>query len=158
MPVLVIPLDGRLTSQNVLTGTLDGTAVIPIVSPGNVTSGNSYQVTLNTLSTFFASSATLSPTIITSGPTYASVATDFRILVDLTVSGVLTITMLPSSNYTRPILIKDIKGNVDAINTVTTNFSGGQLADGLSTIVLSNAYAGFVLNPLVAGGFYITAA
>lgn len=157
MVALTVPFDGRLTSQNVLSGPLDGTAVIYIVSPGNVSLGNSYQVTLNTLATFFGSFGV--PTVITVGPTYASAKTDTRILANLTAPGVLTITMLASAQYSQPILIKDIAGNVDNINTLTTVFSGGQLADGQSSIVLQNAYAGFWLNPLPSGnGFYVTAA
>ena len=151
-----VHLDGRLTSQNVLTGVLDSTSVLYIVSPGNAAAGNSYQVSLATLATFFGSFGT--PTIVKTGTTYASIATDTRILMDLTVAAPFTITMLASSSYTQPILIKDITGNVDGTNTLTVNFSGGQLADGESTIVLTNAYAGFWLNPLATGGFYITSA
>lgn len=155
---IAIPLDGRLTSQTELTGALDSTAVMYIVSPGNVSAGNSYFVRLSTLSTFFASSSTSSPTIITSGSSYNSVVSDFRILIDLLPGNAITVLMLPSVNYTRPILIKDIAGTVSGVNTATINFSGGQLADGLSTVVLQNAYAGIVLNPLLAGGFYLTSA
>ena len=156
MPALTIPLDGRLTSQNVLTSPLDSTSVVPIVSPGNATSGNSYQVSLATLATFFGGFS--SPTIIQTGTTYPSVGTDTRILMDLTVPAAFTITILSSASYTQPILIKDIAGNLSAVDTLTTNFSSGQTADGLSTIVLSNPYAGFWLNPLASGGFYLTAA
>lgn len=154
----VIPTDGRLTSQNVLTGTLDSTAVMPIVSPGNVTAGNSYQVSLAILAGFFSSFYFLTPTIITAGATYNSVATDTRILSNLGIAGALGITMLSSANYTQPILIKDIAGNVGAGSILTITFSGGQLADGLSSIQLQNAYAGVWLNPLVSGGFYVTSA
>ncbi len=155
MPALVIPQDGRLTSQNVLTGPLDSSAVMYIVSPGNVAHGSSYQVSLNTLGTFFGSFGT--PTIVLAGP-YASVSTDTRILLDYTVAAPTTLTMLASSSYTQPILIKDINGSLSGVNTTTISFSGGQLADGQATIVLQTAYAGIWLNPLQAGGFYITMA
>lgn len=159
MPALTIPLDGRTTSQNVLTGPLDGTAVIDIVSPGNAALGNSYQVTLNTLATFFGSFGT--PTVVQAGATYNSVVADTRILIDLTVAGALSIVMLSSSSYTQPVLIKDIKGNVDPTHTATITFSGGELADGQTSIPLQTAYAGVWLNPLPASvgtGFYVTAA
>lgn len=158
MVALFVPPDGRLTEQNVLTGTLAGTEVMYIVSPGNSAQGNSYQIQLTTLGFYFASFSTQNPTVVVAGPTYNSVSTDSRILIDLTVAAALTITMLSSSSYGRPILIKDIKGNVDNVNTTTINFSGGQLADGLSSIVMQNAYEGIVLNPSPTGGFYLTAA
>lgn len=159
MPALAIPLDGRITSQNILTGPLDGTAVIYIVSPGNAANGNSYQVSLNTLATFFGSFGT--PIVITAGATYNSVATDTRILIDLTAAGALSIVMLASTSYSQPVLIKDVKGNVDPTHIATITFSGGELADGQASIPLQTAYAGVWLNPLpasVGGGFYITAA
>ena len=156
MASLTVPSDGRLTSQNLLTGPLDSTAVLYIVSPGNAQSGNSFQVSLATLATFFGSFS--NPTIITAGATYPSVNTDTRILINFTVGGALAITMLSSASYTQPILIKDIKGNLSNVNATTITFSGGQLADGQSSIVLQTAYAGIWLNPLAAGGFYVTSA
>lgn len=148
---LFIPSDGRTTSQNVLTSPLDSTSVIDIVSPGNVSTGNSYQVSLATLAGFFGSY--YNPTFVKT--TYSSVATDTRLLVQLNPVNPIAITILPSSSYTQPILVKDTNGTVSAVNTVTIDFSGGQLADGQSSITLQNAYAGIWLNPL-ANGFYIT--
>lgn len=154
MPALSVPLDGRLTSQNILAGPLDASSVMPIVSPGNAAQGNSYQVPLSTLATFFGSFGT--PTLIAT--TYNSVASDTRILVNLSPVNPITVLMLNSSQYTQPILIKDIGGTVTAVNTVTIDFSGGQTADGQTSLTLQNAYAGIWLNPLEAGGFYLTAA
>ena len=151
-----IPADGRLTSQNILAGPLTGTEVMYIVSPGNAAQGQSYQITTAVLATFFGSFSF--PTIIKTGSSYNSVASDTRILMDLTVVTPFTITLLNSSSYTQPILIKDIIGNLSGTNTVTINFSGGQLADGLSSIVLTTPYDGIWLNPLAAGGFYVTQA
>ena len=55
---MAIPPDGRLTSLATLTGTLIGTEVTYIVSPGNVTSGNSFQILLSTLAAFFGLNTT----------------------------------------------------------------------------------------------------
>lgn len=156
MPILFVPTDGRTTSQNILSAPLDSTAVLDIVSPGNASAGNSYQVSLATLAVFFASTFSLNPTIIQT--TYNSVGTDTRILANLSPATSAIITILASSNYSQPILIKDIGGNLSSLVTLTINFSSGQSADGISTIVLQNAYAGFWLNPLASGGFYITGA
>jgi hypothetical protein len=156
--MVATPLDGRITSLSLLTGTLTGTEVMYIVSPGNAQFGNSFQVTINLLAGFFGSFPTLNPTLIKSGASYASVPTDFRILVDLTVAGALAITMLPSAQYTQPILIKDIAGNLSNVNATTITFSSAQTADGATSIVMQTPYEGIWLNPLAAGGFYVTAA
>jgi hypothetical protein len=155
---MAIPQDGRLTSQNILTGTLLGTEVMYIVSPGNAAQGQSYQITTATLAAYFAGFNTSTPTIIKTGSSYPSVSTDTRILMDLTVATPFTITMLASTNYSQPILVKDIAGNLSGTDTLTINFSGGQTADGETSIVLTTPYDGIWLNPLAAGGFYITQA
>ena len=152
--VSFVPSDGRLTSQNVLSGPLTGSEVMYIVSPGNATNGQSYQITTSVLATFFNSFFPLNPTIVNA--TYASVATDTRLLVELSPVSPITITMLSSSSYSQPILIKDVNGTISSVDTVTIDFSGGQTADGLTSITLQTAYAGIWLNPLTSGGFYIT--
>ena len=76
--------------------------------------------------------------------------------MNLTVAAPFTITLLSSTSYSQPILIKDIKGNLSGTNTLTINFSGGQQMDGQSSVVLSSAYQWIWLNPLAAGGFYET--
>jgi hypothetical protein len=156
MPALFVPLDGRTTSQNVLLGPLDPTAVLDIVSPGNATAGNSFQVSLATLATFFGSF--INPTIIKTGTSYASVGTDTRILLELGAASAFTITLLASSSYTQPILVKDVFGTVSESDELTILFSGGQTADGQTSVVLRDAYAGIWLNPLTAGNWYLTAA
>jgi hypothetical protein len=156
MAALITPLDGRLTSQNILTGPLDSTAVLYIVSPGNATAGNSFQVSLSTLGTFFGSF--INPTILTTGASYASVGTDTRILLELSAASAFTITLLASSSYTQPILVKDVFGTVSESDELTILFSNGQTADGQTSVVLRDAYAGIWLNPLTAGNWYLTAA
>jgi hypothetical protein len=156
MVAITTPLDGRLTSQNILTGPLDSTAVLYIVSPGNATAGNSFQVSLATLATFFGSF--INPTILTTGTSYVSVGTDTRILLELGTASAFTITLLASTNYTQPILVKDVFGTVSESDELTILFSNGQTADGQTSVVLRDAYAGIWLNPLTAGNWYLTAA
>jgi hypothetical protein len=153
-----IPSDGRLTSLNSFTGTLVGTELWYMVSPGNAAQGQSFNIITNVMANYFASFPTLNPTFIKIAESYSSQATDTRILVDLTIAGIVTITMLPSVSYIQPVLIKDIAGNLSSVNTTTINFSSGQTADGLTSIVLQVPYSGIWLNPLTAGGFYITQA
>lgn len=151
--MVAVPVDGRLTSQNVLTGPLDGTAVIYIVSPGTETEGNSYQVSLDTLATFFTAASVGSPTFVISGATYNSVATDTRILVNKTVGSATSVVLLASASYSFPVLVKDLKGDADS-NPITITFSGGQTMDGLASVIISNPYGYFWFNPLTAGGWY----
>ena len=54
-----VPLDGRITSLQSLPLALTGGEVLEIVSPGNATSGNNYQVLLSVLAAFFSTSTGL---------------------------------------------------------------------------------------------------
>ena len=151
--MVAIPADGRLTSQNVLSSLTDGTAVMYIVSPGSAALGNSYQISIDTLAAYFNAQAAGIPTFVTSGSVYSSVATDTRILVNKTVGSATSVILLPSAEYSRPVLVKDLKGDAD-VNPITVTFSSGQLIDGLSQIVIENPYGYFWFNPLEAGGWY----
>jgi hypothetical protein len=156
-----IPLDGRLPSQNPFPGTVfsfTGTEMLYIVSPGNNTQGQSYNITTGLLAQYFSAFPSLNPTFIKTAEAYNSQATDTRILLQLSPAGVVTITMLASASYAQPILIKDVAGNLSNTNTTTISFSSGQSADGLTSIVMQTPYEGIWLNPLSTGGFYITQA
>lgn len=144
---------GQMTDLPEFDGPFDGTELFELVAPGNVEEGINYSVNLAQLAAYIIAPT---PTFVTSGPTYASVATDVRILVDLAVAGPLTITLLGSGAYLQPILVKDIGGTCDGTNTITVVFTGGETMDGLTTVVLSNPYAWFWFNPLEAGNFYET--
>lgn len=144
---------GQMTDLPALTAALDGTELMELVAPGNASDGVNYSITTARLAGFVVAPV---PTIIQSGSAYNSVASDVRILIDLAVAGPITITLLNSSRYLQPILVKDIAGNVDGTNPITVVFSNGQTVDGLSTVVLSNPYAWFWFNPLAAGNFYET--
>lgn len=149
-----IPLDGRITSLSVLTGSsLTGGEVMYIVSPGNAQFGNSYQITTQTLGLYFNSVLAGTPTFITSGSTYNSIGTDLRILVNKTVGAPTSVVLASSQSYQFPVLVKDLKGDAGT-NPITVTFSGGQLIDGLSEVVINNPYGYFWFNPLAAGGWY----
>jgi len=145
---------GQMTDLPAYPGTFDLTALLEIVSPGNAANGVNYAITPPQLAALIFGSQ--SPTIITAGTSYVSVATDSRILSKLTVAAPFTLTMLASSSYTQPILIKDIAGNWSGTNTFTINFSAGQKMDGQSSLVFSSPYSWITLNPLASGGFYET--
>jgi hypothetical protein len=64
-----IPLDGRITSLQSLPLALTGDEVIEIVSPGNATNGNNYQVLLSVLAAFFSTNVGLQAYTVTTLPT-----------------------------------------------------------------------------------------
>lgn len=132
---------------------LDLTALMEIVSPGNVEEGINYGITLAQLS-LLLSHAAFTPTIILSGATYDSVATDTRILVNKTVGSATTINLLSGDLYFQPILIKDLKGDAD-VNPITITFPGTY--DGIASPLTINTKYGWIwFNPLDAGNFYAT--
>lgn len=158
MPALFIPSDGRLTSQNSLTGTLTGGEVMYIVSPGNPGQGISYQVTTNVLATFFSAYPFLNTEIITAGSTYNVAPTDTRILVNKTLSSPTSIIFPAVSSMVYPfsIVVKDMKGDAD-VNPITITFSSGQLCDGLASITLDTSYQWVTINPVPNGNsWYMT--
>lgn len=153
MAGLFVPQDGRLTSQNPFTGSLTGDALFYVVSPGNATSGNSFAITAQQMASYFNSILAGNPTFVTSGSVYDSVGTDLRILVNKTVGSATSIVLASSTAYTFPVLVKDLKGD-SGTNPITVTFSGGQLLDGLSQVVINNPYGYFWFNPLASGGWY----
>jgi len=152
-----VPQDGRLTSLNPYPGSgtaLTGGEAMYIVSPGNQQSGQSFQITTLQLATYFTLIFSGNPTFVTSGSVYDSVATDLRILVDLTVPASLSVLLLPSQNYSFPVLVKDLKGTASISHPITVTFSAGQTMDGLSSVVIDNPFGYFWFNPLASGGWY----
>lgn len=128
-----------------------------------VQGGTTKRVLLSTIAAQIAPSGGAT-VVVTSGATIGSPfnvpAGISRVLFNKTIGASSYALMALSSTYTSSasILIKDIKG--DAVtDPITINFTGGELADGQSQIVLSTAYAGILLTPYpLGGGFYITAA
>ena len=154
---LAVPLDGRLTSQNVLAAPLDSSAVMYIVSPGTAAAGNSYQVSLTTLAAFFAAFPELNTELITAGATlaspYAVETTDTIILFKKTLASAsyATCPLASTMMYKQTVLFKDAKGDAD-VNPITINFSGGELCDGLSNLTIGNPYGWVRATPLPSGG------
>jgi len=163
MASLQIPLDGRLTSQNILSGPLNGQEVMYIVSPGTAAAGNSYQVTTDVLAAFFTAYQFLNTEIITAGATvispYLVQTTDTRILFNKTLSSpsYATFPLAASMQYDQPVLIKDYKGDA-ATNNITISFTNGELCDGLSQVIINDAYGWVTVNPYPSGGggWYLT--
>lgn len=154
------PADGRITSLQTLTGTLAGTEVMYIVSPGNAQLGSSYQITLNALGAFFNAYLVNNRVVVGDAATYNVQISDTGVLVNNTLGAPISIVFPLSSTMTYPlgVLVKCLTGD-EATNPITISFTGGELCDGLSTIALSNPYAWTTINPLpteLGGGWYMT--
>ena len=124
---------GQMTDLPVYAGGLDLTALFEIVSPGNPSFAVNYRITLSQLAIIIGQAMSQQPTIVTSN-SYASVSSDTRILVELAVPATCTIIMLSSSSYSQPILVKDAFGTAAIATPINISFSGGQTADGLTTV------------------------
>jgi hypothetical protein len=145
-----IPVDGRLTSLQVLPIALAGGEIMEIVSPGNANLGNNYQVTTESLAAFFAAFPFLETTLVTSGSVYNMLGTDTRIVVDKTIGSPTSIVVPLASSmaYPFPVMIKDGKGDAgNGTNIITITFTGGQLCDGQPSLVIDNAYGWVTINP-----------
>ena len=157
-----VPLDGRLTSLTVLNLPLGGSEVMEIVSPGTAAAGNNYQVTTAVLAAFMAAFPVLNREYIISGATLASPyqveTTDTQVIFNKTIASASYATLPLSGSMAYPfgILFKDLKGDANT-NNITINFSGGQLCDGQSSIVIRNAYGWVTIYPSPAGnGWFLT--
>lgn len=157
MPALFVPVDGRITSQNVLPAPLNGAEVMEIVSPGNAALGNTYQVTTDVLAAFFASFPFLNTELITAGATvgspYAVLTTDTRVLFRK-ILGSASYAVLPTAAtmlYPVGVFFKDLKGDAET-NPITISFTGGELCDGLTDVQIVTNYGWVTINPVPGGG------
>ena len=148
-----VPLDGRITSLEVLNLALSGGEVMEIVSPGTAALGNNYQVTTAVLAAFYAAFPFLETTLVTAGSTYNMLTTDTRIVVDKTIGSPTSIVapLASAMAYPFPVIIKDGKGDAGT-NNITITFTGGQKIDGQSSIVIDNAYGWVTINPFPVTG------
>ena len=156
MAALVVPLDGRLTSQNILSGPISS-GVMWIVSPGNAAAGNTYQVTIQTLGAYFGAFPVLNTEIITAGATsispYNVETTDTRILFNKTLASAsyAVLPLAATMAYPYGITFKDLKGNAST-NNITISFTSGELCDGLSTVQITTDYGWVTIFPVPGGG------
>lgn len=152
-----VPSDGRMTSFLAVPASLVGDELMWLVQPGNANAGILYKVTLGVLAPFFAAFPVLNTELITAGATIGSpynvATTDTRILFNKTLASAsyATCPLASSMAYPFGILFKDLKGDA-ATHNITVNFTGGELCDGQSTIVIDNAYGWVTVNPTPGGG------
>lgn len=163
MPSLFVPKDGRITSQNVLSGPLAGSEVMEIVSPGNEANGNTYQIQLSVIAAYIVSIISSGSTVtITSGATLASpydiTTNDTAVLLNKTVSSdsYLVAPLAASMTFQAPLLVKDLKGNADSF-PITISFTGGELCDGLSEVIIDSSYGWTRIVPVPGGGAWYQA-
>lgn len=84
------------------------------------------------------------------------------VVVQTNQSGAIALTVPSSvswatenSRYGVPLTIMDISGNAST-NNVTINFSGGQTASGLTSLVINSNYGVFRLTPKSGGGWIVS--
>lgn len=157
-PTPAIPLDGRVTSLTSLTE-IFGNETLSIVAPNSAALGNSYQVTTAVMALYFAAFPSLNTTIIIAGATllspYAIADTVSRLLFNKTI-GSASYAVAPLAAdllFQGPMLIKDLKGDANT-NNITITFTGGELCDGQSTLIIDNNYGWVTINPIPDGGGY----
>lgn len=144
---------GQMTDLPSYPGGFDATALIELVSPGNVEEGINYAATLAQIASIIGPLYIYpAPTIITSGASYNSVASDNRILVNKTIGSATSIVLLGGASYLQPVLVKDLKLDADT-HPITVTFASGTM-DGLSSVVINNPGGYFWFNPLANGNFY----
>jgi hypothetical protein len=152
-----VPPDGRITSLSSLAAPLSGSEVMEIVSPGNASTGNNYQVTTAVIAAFCASFPALNTEVIKAGATLASpymvAATDTVILFNKTLASASYATCPAASSmlYGQDILFKDIKGDAYT-NNITIQFSGSEKCDGLTTLAIDTNYGFVRVTPIPGGG------
>jgi len=93
--------------------------------------------------------------IVTAAGAVTVTSSDSRILINKTVGAATSVVMPSSVAIVQSILVKDLKGDAPT-NNITVTFTGGELADGLSSVVISTAYGAYWFSPLVSGGWYLT--
>lgn len=128
----------------------DLTALMEIVTPGNSSLGVNYAISLAQLALVIGQGAL--ETLVPQGSTYASIASDVRILISTGISSPTTVNLLSAGSYFQPVLVKDINGNAAAY-PITINFSG--TFDGIaSPLIIDTNYGWFWMNPLPSGNWY----
>ena len=161
-----VPVDGRLTSLQALSAPLTGGEVMEIVSPGNAQFGNNYQVTLSTLSSFFALNG-LNPVVTTitadrflfstsainpqTGTTYTLLETDDGGIV--TLANALPITLIVPSGLSNSFSCTIIQIGVGQV-TISAG-AGVSVGSFANKVNIAGQYASAVLIPLGGPNFVL---
>lgn len=130
-----------------------GSELMEIVSPADPADALNYAITTLQLA-FLLGAFVYQPTEVVVGTVYNVLPSDTRILVKKTIGSATSIVFGLSQAQPLPVLVKDLKGDAD-VNPITITFTGGQLADGLSTVTINTPYGGYWINPLAEGGWYL---
>ena len=99
-------------------------------------------------------SLVLQTTVVQSGSTYNALPTDTLIIIEKTVGSPTSVLLPLSAQKSGFYYIKDGKGDAGT-NAITVTFSGGQLADGNSSVQIAINYGGVQFAPNPLGGWVI---
>lgn len=159
MPALFPELDiftgGQMTDLPAYTGgVFDGTELLEIVSPGNVQAGVNYKITTAQLAVGIAGLAGNTVILVdgdntTSLDPYIVDPLDSRIYVNKTIAEPTFIRLGSVVSHVVDTLIADSSGLVEAApNCITVTFTGGQAADGNTTVPIEASYGGYFFRPI----------
>jgi hypothetical protein len=149
---------GQMTDLPAFPETLfDGTELFELVGFSQESGGVNYAITAALLSAYLLG-FNYQNTIITSGATvgspYAVLATDTRVLFNKAVASASYAVLGPAADQPQPVLIRDLLGDAST-NSITVSFDGSETCDGLSSVVISTDFGGYVFNPLSTGNWYL---
>jgi hypothetical protein len=152
---------GQLTDLPVFTGTFNGTEIVEIVAApygqSNAAAGVNYQISTALLAALL-SRLQLTTVIIEQGQ-YTNPANPYipgaavsRIYVNKPIAEVTYIQFGEALNYFGEPLVKDIAGTATAGLGITVTFTGGQSADGNTTVPIETGYGGYFFRPILSIG------
>jgi hypothetical protein len=102
------------------------------------------------------------PTVIvagaTSGSPYDVLSTDVAVLFKKSIGSASYAVLPPAADMASlgPVLFKDVNDDA-ATNNITLSFSGGELCDGQSEVIVDSNYGWVRLAPLPGGGAWYQA-
>jgi hypothetical protein len=108
-------------------------------------------------STLQSIAGSLSYTLVTSSGTYTALSSDNILLINRTVPSAGTVQLpLSASRSGFAVVVKDFAGDAgSSSHTTTVLFSGSELCDGLSSVVINSDYGAYKFLPLTSGGWTI---
>lgn len=154
VPALDTFVGGQMTDLPAYTGGFDATALFEIVSPGSPATAVNYSITMQLLAQLIATFPITTGTVYISNGQFTNPASPYippagtaRIYIQKTVASPTYIQFATASTYLFEPIVADIGGVVDSAgNGVTVTFTG-QLADGLSTVLITTPYGGYIFRP-----------
>jgi hypothetical protein len=162
VPALDTFAGGQMTDLPAFTATaLDGTELFEIVSgypstPTNANNAVNYSITSELLAALLFAYLNTQVVLVdgqnnTSGNPYVVPFNVGRVYVNKTSAEPTYIQFAAANTYITEPLVTDIAGTVNGTGDgITVTFSGGQEADGLTTVPITTPYGGYIFRPVTS--------